>query len=118
MSQNIINFFFQKQTKHTHKKVVVFDLTEAMSVKLELYNSTMLNGRIISGDSPMNLISEITLITGRQKPLPNWINSGGIVGIEGGVQIVETIVDTLVNDYNAPIAGYYHFYVCFCIILY
>ena len=45
-------------------------------IKIELFaNATTdsLNGRLIFGQTPIDLIQEITLVTGRMKPLPKWV---------------------------------------------
>eukprot|EP01083_Nonionella_stella_P069357 184879_1 len=71
-------------------EIIVFNLTHEDYVQVEVYinDTNMVSGRMIYGETPNDLISQITLVCGRQKPLPLWILQGGILGIEGGQQAV------------------------------
>lgn len=44
-------------------------------------------GRILFGRSMLDLITEITAITGRMKPLPQWSQQGAVAGLEGGTEV-------------------------------
>ena len=35
----------------------------------------------------LDLITEITAITGRMKPLPQWTQVGAVAGLEGGTEV-------------------------------
>ena len=35
----------------------------------------------------LDLITEITAITGRMKPLPQWSQQGAVAGLEGGTEV-------------------------------
>ena len=35
----------------------------------------------------LDLITEITAITGRMKPLPDWTQRGAVAGLEGGTEV-------------------------------
>ena len=45
------------------------------------------SGRILHGKSMLDLITEITAITGRMKPLPQWTQQGAVAGLEGGTEV-------------------------------
>ena len=44
-------------------------------------------GRILFGRSMLDLITEITAITGRMKSLPQWTQQGAVAGLEGGTEV-------------------------------
>lgn len=45
----------------------------------------------------LDLITEITAITGRMKPLPQWSQQGAVAGLEGGTEVSNYILDGLIN---------------------
>jgi len=66
-----------------------FDTRDDDSVVIEVLGESI-TGRILFGESMLDLITEITAVTGRMQPLPEWTQRGAIVGLEGGT---EEIVD-------------------------
>lgn len=52
----------------------------------------------------LDSITDLSLITGRQPPLPDWVNDGAILGIQGGQSKVEGIVKSALN-YSMPLVG-------------
>ena len=36
----------------------------------------------------LDLITEITAITGRMKSLPQWTQEGAVAGLEGGTEVI------------------------------
>ncbi len=81
----------------------VFDLTQDDQVEIRLFNRVM-TGRILAGDSMLELIERFTEYSGRMRPLPDWFNQGAIVGIQGGTDVVNGILDEL-EARGTPVAG-------------
>ena len=53
--------------------------------KTEVYiHSGKMEGTILDGRTPTELIKAYTNYTGRMKPLPQWLNRGAILGLQGG----------------------------------
>lgn len=65
----------------------VFDLTQKTSIRLEI-NNHFLQARIIAGKSPKEVITSYTAYSGRMKSLPEWLNKGAVVGMQGGTNAV------------------------------
>eukprot|EP01084_Bolivina_argentea_P009502 17743_1 len=78
-------------------EVLIFDMQHDLYTQIELYSDDALfmSGRIIYGDTPLDLIQEITLVTGRMDPLPAWSQNGGILGVEGGTKTVLNYVERM-----------------------
>ena len=96
----------------------VFDLTLEDSVTIEI-NSSVMTGRVITGktalvhlteslqpgtpkclysttilgNSPLELITSYTAFAGRLAPLPDWVGSGAILGLQGGTEAVLQVID-------------------------
>ena len=81
-------------------EIVTFDLRNYDYTQVEVYtnDTNAIFGRIAYGATPNELISEITLLCGRQKPLPGWILQGGILGIEGGQDYVYKTTASLIEQ--------------------
>lgn len=60
-----------------------FDLREPDRVQVEVFSNRM-RGQILAGDTPAELVEEYTEYAGRMRPLPPWILSGAVVGVQGG----------------------------------
>lgn len=60
-----------------------FDLRDESRVRVEVFSRRM-TGQIQHGDTPEDLIREYTEYAGRMRPLPEWIMSGAVVGVQGG----------------------------------
>ncbi|KAI9015785.1 glycosyl hydrolases family 31-domain-containing protein [Phycomyces nitens] len=80
-----------------------FDLKQHDRVVVRLNSNTM-TGRILDGDSMLDLISEYTLYCGRMTVLPDWISEGAVAGIQGGAVKVRDIVKQL-KSYDTPLAA-------------
>jgi alpha-glucosidase len=50
-------------------------------------------GRFFIGDNPKQIIQEYTGYCGRMEPLPEWAMEGVILGIQGGISLVENILN-------------------------
>lgn len=64
------------------------------------------DGRILHGNSPCELIERFTETIGRQPELPEWIISGAIVGMQGGTEAVRHIWNEL-KAYELPISAFW-----------
>jgi alpha-glucosidase len=43
---------------------------------------------LLTADSPEGLVSELTTLIGREPPLPDWVNDGAILAIQGGSDVL------------------------------
>ena len=88
-----------------NREYSVFDMTAADHVAVKLFSGVM-TGRIIFGETPLDLIEEFTSYSGRVRPLPDWAHAGAIVGAEGGNVAVDPLLTELINA-NVPIAAFW-----------
>lgn len=63
-------------------------------------------GRILYGNSPTELIEQFTESIGRPPVLPDWIISGAVVGMQGGTDKVRNVCDKLVA-HDVPISAFW-----------
>jgi alpha-glucosidase len=82
-----------------------FDLREEDRIQIEVFSPRM-RGQILSGDAPAELIEHYTEYSGRMRPLPEWILSGAVVGLQGGTQKVLDISKKL-EALDTPVAAYW-----------
>jgi alpha-glucosidase len=80
-----------------------FDLRERDRVQVEVFSSRM-TGQILSGETPAELIEQYTEYSGRMRPLPGWILSGAVVGLQGGTDKVLDVYDEL-EALDTPVAA-------------
>ncbi len=80
-----------------------FDLREKDRVQVEVFSSRMA-GQILNGDTPVELIEEYTEYSGRMRPLPGWILSGAVVGLQGGTERVRRLYGDL-KSFDTPVAA-------------
>lgn len=98
-------------TNHLHalflenSEYSVFDLRQPEQVQVQTWHNTM-TGRVIYAESPAEIISEYTTYSGRMRPLPNWVTSGAIVGMQGGTDKVRTVWGQL-KEHNTPLAAFW-----------
>ena len=81
----------------------VFDMSREDRVQIQLFSPQM-QGNILYGDSPAELISAYTAAVGRMRPLPDWILEGAVVGLQGGTQKVREVYQQL-QDHGTPLAA-------------
>lgn len=74
-----------------------FDTRDDDSVVIEVWGDSMI-GRIFYGESMLDLITEVTYVTGRMSLLPQWTQKGAIVGLEGGTNEVHMLTNVLLNN--------------------
>ncbi|KAJ8472037.1 hypothetical protein OPV22_026380 [Ensete ventricosum] len=82
-----------------------FDLTKPDRVQIQIYGNYA-QGRILNGNSPVELIETYTETIGRPPVLPNWIISGAVVGMQGGTEAVRRVWDQL-QDHDVPISAFW-----------
>ena len=78
-------------------QMTFFDTRDDDSVVIEVLGESI-TGRILFGESMLDLITEITAVTGRMHPLPEWTQRGAIVGLEGGTEEIVDISKRLMNN--------------------
>ena len=83
----------------------VFNLKRRDIVNVRLFASSAM-GRIMYGSSPLELIERVTEYTGRMPALPDWINKGAIVGMQGGTEFVRSVHDQL-KARDTPISAFW-----------
>lgn len=83
----------------------VFNLRDPAIATIRLASSLM-QGRILCGDTPLDLIELYTKYVGRMPPLPAWLNAGAIVGMQGGTGQVRKVWSQL-RELDTPIAGFW-----------
>lgn len=66
----------------------------------------MIEGRILNGNSPCELIESFTEAIGRPQELPEWIISGAVVGLQGGNNAVREIWEKL-QAMDTPISAFW-----------
>ncbi|KAM3738735.1 hypothetical protein ACB098_09G152600 [Castanea mollissima] len=83
----------------------VFDLTRHDRVQIQIHG-TSVQGRILHGNSPSELVEHFTETIGRPPVLPEWIISGAVVGMQGGTDTVRNTWDKL-RTYNVPVSAFW-----------
>ncbi|KAK8258648.1 hypothetical protein V6Z12_D13G001500 [Gossypium hirsutum] len=83
----------------------VFDLTQHDRVQLQIHGNGM-QGRILHGNSPLEIIEHFTEAIGRPPELPEWVISGAVVGMQGGTETVRRVWDKL-RTYKVPISAFW-----------
>lgn len=82
-----------------------FDFTRNDQVQIELYSGKM-DANIIYAENPYQAIEEYTGYCGRMQPLPAWISSGAVIGMQGGTAKLYDVWNTLKNA-GTPIAAFW-----------
>ncbi len=83
----------------------VFDLRKPDRVQISTFSST-LEGRILSGNNPEDLIIEYTSWAGRMRLLPDWILSGAVIGMHGGTEKVQQVYKQL-KEAGTPVSAFW-----------
>jgi len=84
---------------------VIADLTRDGQVWLEVLGARV-TARIHAADDAAGLIEAHTAWAGRMAPLPDWIHSGAIVGLQGGSERVRSARRVL-DSAEVPLAGFW-----------
>jgi sulfoquinovosidase len=80
-----------------------FDMRPFDRVVIKVWSGTM-TGRILYGETPLDLIEAYTEYSGRMRALPDWVHSGVILGVVGGTAAVRAKLDNA-RKANIPVAG-------------
>lgn len=88
----------EKSTGHAN-----FDFTQPDAVTVR-YDSLNVDGAFMQGSDMFDAVEMLTAYTGRQPHLPEWVDSGAILGIQGGQDKVNEIVEQGLQI-SCPIAG-------------
>lgn len=83
----------------------VFDLRRDNESVVEVFDNAIF-GRLIAGNTPLELIENYTAITGRMRPLPDWVTRGAIIGMQGGTEKVRKSLAQL-NALEAPLGAFW-----------
>lgn len=84
---------------------MVFDLRNAERVHVQAF-AAQLNGQILIGSTPADLIKAYTEYSGRMRPLPDWILSGAVVGMQGGTARVREVLAQL-SASGTPLSAFW-----------
>ncbi|KAL5365341.1 glycosyl hydrolases family 31-domain-containing protein [Aspergillus floccosus] len=80
-----------------------FDFTDPNAVTVR-YDAAQVAGYLMQAESMLDGITMVTDYTGRMPELPQWVDSGAIVGIQGGQEKVNRVVDRGLA-HSCPIAA-------------
>ena len=86
-----------------NNEYAVFDMSRKDRVQVQLFSANM-QGNILYGESPAELIETCTAAVGRMRPLPDWILDGAVVGLQGGTTKVRNVVQQL-KEKDTPLAA-------------
>ncbi|KAL6988025.1 hypothetical protein U1Q18_013771 [Sarracenia purpurea var. burkii] len=101
----------QKQSNTRFKNYALFEMHRSrffifsVLVRLQMHGDSI-QGSILYGNSPLELIEHFAEAIGRPPMLPEWIISGAVVGMQGGTDIVRDVWDKL-GAYNVPISAFW-----------
>ncbi|MCX5741846.1 MAG: alpha-glucosidase [Proteobacteria bacterium] len=77
-----------------NSELSIFDFTTPEATEIRLHAPTMI-GRILFGESPLELIERFTDYAGRMPAPPAWVNDGAIVALARDLPRSQAIVDQL-----------------------
>lgn len=80
-----------------------FDMRPAASMDAKVWSRAM-NGRIVYGRTPVDILTSYTEYSGRMRKLPDWVHQGVIASVQGGTAKVREKLDAL-NGAAIPLAG-------------
>lgn len=82
-----------------------FDMRPEEHVEISLF-SRQIEGALLAGHDPLELIGLYTEYAGRMRPLPEWIHQGAIIGMQGGTQAVRKTLEDL-KRHNTPVSAFW-----------
>lgn len=92
--------FFLENTAYS-----VFDMRADNVASVRCYDEEVV-WRIVGGETPAERVESFTRYTGRMPALPDWIQEGGVVGVQGGTERVREIWTEL-KERETPLAGFW-----------
>lgn len=81
----------------------IFHFKDKYRVQLEVFSNSV-KGKIYNGKTPADLVEAHTEVVGRMRALPDWTQEGLILGAQGGSDVVQHKLNTLLNN-DVPISG-------------
>jgi len=89
----------------TNTEYTVFDCRKKGRITVTAHTGR-LEGRILYGASGLDLIEVYTRYAGRMPALPDWLNRGAVIGMQGGTDAVKAMAAALeAND--VPVAAFW-----------
>jgi alpha-glucosidase len=83
----------------------VFDMRTADHLEIKVWSGAM-TGRILFGETPLDLIETYSEYAGRMRKLPDWIHEGAIIAVQGGQKAAQTTLDEI-RRAEVPLAGFW-----------
>ena len=68
------------------------------------YNGLSVQGQFLIAEDMLDAVGKVTDYTGKMPALPEWVDSGAILGIQGGEDKVKDVIDAGIKA-DCPIAG-------------
>ena len=81
----------------------VFDMRAANHTEIKVWSGVM-TGRILYGETPLDLIEAYTEYAGPMRVLPDWVHNGAIVALQGGTKLARPQFEELLKA-GIPLAG-------------
>lgn len=82
-----------------------FDFTKNNEIQIELY-ANKLQASIIYAENPYQAIEEYTSYCGRMQPLPAWISTGAVIGMQGGTAKLYDVWNKM-QQADVPISAFW-----------
>ena len=95
------NVFYLSESSTAYAR---FDFTEPDAVTLR-YDFLSAAGMFMRADNMFDAVEMLTAYTGRMPALPQWVDNGAVLGLEGGQAKVNHVVEKGLSDYDCPIAA-------------
>ena len=92
---------FYLEENDTAYAVFDFQRPDAVTVR---YDSLSVHGHLMQADNMLDAITMLTDYTGRMPALPEWVDHGALLGIQGGQEKVNRIVKQGF-EHDCPVAG-------------
>ncbi|MFZ9886287.1 MAG: alpha-glucosidase [Myxococcota bacterium] len=86
-----------------NKELSHFSFCDPTCTEVSVY-ANELDLRIFAGESPAELTEAFTQLSGRMRPLPDWIDKGAVIGLQGGRERVEAALSRLAA-HGVPVAA-------------
>jgi alpha-glucosidase len=86
-----------------NREYSVFDMRAVDHLEIKVWSGLM-TGRILFGEAPLDLIEAYTEYAGRMRNLPDWIQNGAIIAVQGGKQAARSALDEM-RRANIPLAA-------------
>ncbi|KAF1988468.1 glycoside hydrolase family 31 protein [Aulographum hederae CBS 113979] len=86
-------------------EIAAGDKSDTSTTVIEvMYEGSTMSGTVGCKDAMLDAITSLTQVSGRQPALPDWAFDGAVLGIQGGQEKVERIIQTSLH-YGMPLVG-------------